>query len=155
MLGVSNISWRAGLPLLFVLVAGALVAVWIEQRQRRPTSPALSLDDWDIPQLVNYLNGKGLELRAVPTRENGVLHFNAFLTTTNKSWEPLNLLPNDETQAKLWEGTLYCVRGPGGEGWSDITQQWGDGSLVVGPFLFYGDRELLSRVRDVLMASNP
>jgi hypothetical protein len=33
---------------------------------------------------------------------------------------------------------------------SHMTLQWGDGSLVVGPFLFYGDRELLGRVRAAL-----
>jgi hypothetical protein len=120
------------------------------------------------------LNGEGLGLRTVATQKDGVVRQTAFLTTTDKEWLDLNLLPKIQKRIDQWRGTLYCVRDPvgnrpellwlarkypgildgargaGGNHRSELTHQWGDCCLVAGPFLFYGDRELLGRVHAAL-----
>jgi hypothetical protein len=35
----------------------------------------------------------------------------------------------------------------------DVIDLWGDHGLVVGPFVFYGDAELLQRIDDILSQS--
>jgi hypothetical protein len=146
---VSKFSWRACWPVLPALFAGALLSAGIGQQ----ASDRLPLDDWDIPQLVAYLNGHGMGLRVVSTRRDGVISQTAFLTTTDQEWEDLNGLAKDENQIVPWQGILYCVRGPGGDDWADLASHWGDRCLIVGPYLFYGDRELLGRVRVALSAT--
>jgi hypothetical protein len=148
MAGLSKISSRACWALPPAALAGVLLALWVGQT-KLDSAP---LKDWDIPQLVSYLNGEGLGLRLVATQKDGVIHTTAFLTTTPKGWEDLNRLQRGRTQIDHWRGTLHCERGPGGEIWADLARQWGDCALVVGPFLLYGDRELLGRVRAALAA---
>jgi hypothetical protein len=154
MLGVSKLSWRVGRLLLPSVLVTALLAGWIGQRVSGPAKSAGTADDWDIPRLVAYLNDAGLGLRMVSTTKNGVIDQTAFLTTTTKEWENLNRLFKDRKQIHLWQGTLYCERGRVrffmGDDWSALTRQWGDCCLVVGPFLFFGDRDLLDRVRAAL-----
>ncbi len=129
----SNFSWRAFWPLASVLVGGALCVHSVVQR------------------VVDYLKGKGLGLRVVSTlKDGGGTNRMAFLTTTDQGWEELSRLPRGRSQVDQWRGTLYCERGPAGGDWADLQRQWGDCCLVVGPFLLYGDRELLGRVRDAL-----
>jgi hypothetical protein len=157
MAAVNRFCWhRSRFPLLIlllVLLVGALIAAAIGQRTGcawyRHCSPEapLPLDDWDIPQFVAYLNGKGLGLRLVSTLKNGRIGQSAFLTTRDLEWMDLNPLSKAPKHIDQWRGTLYCERGVSEPNWSRLTGQWGDRWLAVGPFLLYGDRELLARVR--------
>jgi hypothetical protein len=149
-LDVSKLSWRAGWPFLAALLGGTLMAVALWQRLDGPAKPALPLHDWDIPQLVSYLNGQGLGLRLVPPQKEGVLDKEAFLTTTDQSWSDLNQLPKIRERIHGWHGTLYCLRNKEGYVLSGQVDVWGDCCLVAGPFLFFGDRDLLARVRAAL-----
>jgi hypothetical protein len=156
MMGVSKLSWRVVWLSLSAVLALALLAGWIGHRMARPAESAVAPDEWDIPQLVAYLNDAGLGLRIVSTLKHGNIDQTAFLTTTTREWEDLNRLPKDQKQIHRWQGTLYCERGRAGlllgDDWSALTRQWGDCCLVAGPFLFYGDRDLLDRVRAALAA---
>jgi hypothetical protein len=137
-----------------VLVAGILVGVAIGQRKNVPT-PTVQMDDWDIPRLVAYLNGKGLGLRLISTYKDGAVGPAAFLTTTDKSWTDLNRLQNDPELIDMWQGILHCDCGRSGEYWSSQKRRWCDCCAIVGPFLLYGDRELLGRVCAALAAGSP
>lgn len=144
----SKLFWRAFWPLASSLVAGALLVHFVRQRTGGPATAAAPLDDWDVPRLVDFLNGKGLGLRVVSTlKDNGGTDRMAFLTTTDQGWEELSRLPRGRSQVERWRGTLYCERGPAGGDWADLKRQWGDCCLVAGPFLLYGDRALLGRLR--------
>ena len=146
-----KLPWRAFWPVAAVVVGGPLFVHRVGQRTGGPATAATPLYDWDIPRLVAYLNGNGLGLRVVSTlKGGGGTHRLAFLTTTDQGWEDLSRLPRGRPQVERWRGTLYCERGPTGGDWDDLTREWGDCSLVVGPFLLYGDRELLGRVRAAL-----
>lgn len=147
----SKLPWRAFWPLAAVLVAGALFVHRVGQRTGGTATGAAPLDDWDVPRLVAHLNGKGLGLRVVSTlKDGGGTHRMAFLTTTDQGWEQLSRLSRGGAQTDRWRGTLYCERGPAGGDWDDLKRQWADCCLVVGPFLLYGDCELLGSVRAAL-----
>jgi hypothetical protein len=51
-----------------------------------------------------------------------------------------------------WGGTLYCER-LGENHLTYLADEWGEDSLTVGRFIFYGDAELLIRVRDALAST--
>jgi hypothetical protein len=137
-------------------VAGALFVHCVGERTGGPATAAAPLDDWDVPRLVACLNGKGLGLRVVSTLKGGGGSDRlAFLTTTDQGWEELSRLPRGRPQIDRWRGTLYCERGPAGGDWADLKREWGDCCLVVGPFLLFGDRELLGRVRAALPDTQP
>jgi hypothetical protein len=142
-------KFRTGWLLPLALPALAALAVAIGERAAPATSDGPT-DNWDIPQLVAYLNEAGLRLRMVATRKEGGVYPSAFLTTTDREWLELNRLPKDSSRINRWRGTLYCEQGPGGDAWSDLARQWGDCCLISGPFLFFGDPYLLARVCDVL-----
>lgn len=147
MAAINRLCWHGGRSPLLVLLAAALLAAAVGQRKRTYTEAPPALDDWDIPQFVASLNGKGLGLRLVSTQKNGLIGQTAFLTSTDKEWIDLNPLPKVPKHITRWQGTLYCERGVREPNWSKLTGQWGDCWLAVGPFLLYGDRELLARVR--------
>jgi hypothetical protein len=149
---VSKLSGRAGRPFLAALLGGALLAVALWQRPDGPAPPDRALNDWDIPQLVSYLNGNGLGLRLVPAQKGGASCQEAFLTTTDREWIDLNELPKIHERMHDWQGTLYCQRNAGGYDLSGQMDYWGDCCLAAGPFLLFGDRELLARVRAALSA---
>jgi hypothetical protein len=151
-------SWlrgRLGGPFLAVALAGALLAVLIRQCLDSPQPSAGPPDDWSIPQLVAYLNGKGLGLRMVSTRKDGIIDQNAFLTTTDRDWKELNGVPKVQEQMHCWSGTLFCLRKASESDWPDRVRFWGDCCLEAGPFVLFGDRELLARVEAALSAFAP
>jgi hypothetical protein len=127
-------------------MVSTILAVWIGRRKDGSPTSSEPLDDWDIPRLVAYLNEAGLALRMVSARKDGVIDQAAFLTITDQEWEDLDRLFKNPKWISQWRGTLYCKRNTAGY---DLSH-WGDYSLVAGPFLFFGDPELLARVRDAL-----
>ena len=149
MLGASKLSWRM-CGLLLVFVAGALLVVGVGRRKDGRATPAVPLDDWDIPQFAAFLNERGLGLRLVSTMKGGDARYTAFLTTTDLEWENLNHLVKDAKRINEWRGTLYCERERGNDNWWLLTRHWGANYLIVGPFLLYGDPELLVLVRDAV-----
>jgi hypothetical protein len=133
------------LPLVVVLVVASLV---VANRVRRVSQAAdTRLDDWEVPELVEHLRKEGLELRVVPTHKGGPTRYNAYLTTTDKEWQELNLMVKVPEVVGQWRGTLYVERSHSG---GTRVEFWGDCCLVAGPFVFFGDRDLLARVRVAL-----
>jgi hypothetical protein len=138
-------SWLAG-P---VLAASLLAIVCLSRRESRgPADPPL--DGWDIRELVAHLRTAGLALRVVPTQKDEVVSHNAYLTTTDQRWEEFNRLPKSCDLIDSWRGTVYVEKGPADADQSDRMQLWGDCCLAAGPFLFFGDPELLARIRSAL-----
>ena len=133
--------------LIAVFMVAVLLVVGLGQRKVRSTTPPLH--DWTFSELATYLNQAGLGLHRVPTQKSVATGDTMFLTTTEKGWDELNMLSKDARRIAEWRGVLYCER-LGGRDPSPLTSQWGEDCLVIGPFLFYGDRELLAQVRAVL-----
>lgn len=141
-------SWRY-LLLCSPFVVVAFLMVPFGKRQAVPVPPSLPLDRWDIPQLAAYLNEAGVVLHTKSVQKNGKLGQRAFLTVDMKDWEELNRLTKDATQIARWRGIVYCER-PRLIDVAGLMQQWGDGCLAVEPFIFYGDTDLLARIKAAL-----
>ncbi|HZV05507.1 MAG TPA: hypothetical protein VE999_10520 [Gemmataceae bacterium] len=136
---------------LFFSALGAttLLAVSVRRQGADPTTSIRPIHDWDIADLAVHLNRMGVEVRLRAVPRNGTLNRMAFLTSTSKEWEDLNALNKDVRRIQEWRGTLYC-EWVGENDVSYLFGQWGDHCLLVRPFVFYGDVELLERVRTAL-----
>jgi hypothetical protein len=133
------------------LVVSVLLVVALGQRKAGPAKP---LDDYAFHELLAHLSGAGLELRAVSPQKNGLFGATVFLTTTDKGWNEVNRLTKDPRRIAEWQGVLYCECVKGRDS-TLLTNQWGGDCLVVGSFVFYGDHELLNRVRAALSDFTP
>ena len=139
--------------LCFVAVAAMiLLAVSVRKYGIGPVAASRPIHDWDITELTVHLNRKGVEVQLWAVPQSGPLNHSAYLTSTVKEWRDLNALNKDPRRIQEWRGTLYCERM--GESASQVLEQWGDRCLIVGPFLLYGDAELLERVRIAFAASD-
>jgi hypothetical protein len=85
-----------------------------------------------------------------PTAVTGSRRNTAYLSSTDKGWAELAKLFKVREKIADWTGILYVEKRGADSDWSITVALWGDCCLVVGPFVFFGDRELLARVRDVL-----
>jgi hypothetical protein len=128
-----------------------LLAVAIREHAASRRHAERRLSDWDIPQLAAHLNRNGVPVRLRLVSETTPVVSSAYLTTTAKEWDDLNRLMKEPKRLSEWRGTLYCER-VGKNASSYLLEQWGDHCLKIGPFLFYGDAELLERVRSALDA---
>jgi hypothetical protein len=128
--------------------AMSLLAVSVRKYGVGPSAASRPIHDWDIPELAVHLNGKGVEVQLWTVPKNGPLNHKAYLTSTVKQWRDLNALTKHPHRIQEWRDILYCERM--GESASQVLEQWGDHCLIVGPFLLYGDAELLQRVRIAL-----
>lgn len=132
-----------------VLSAMTLLIVSVRKHGADPAPSSRPLNDWDIPELAFQLKRMGMEVRLQAVSKNGPLSHSAYLTSTAKEWRDLNLLSKDPRRIHEWRGTIYCER-VGDSEMSHLLEQWGDRYLAIRPFIFYGDPELLDRVRIAL-----
>jgi hypothetical protein len=135
------------------LVLGVALLGW--RREGKAPARAPDLDGWDIPQLLRRLDSAGLYLRPVPVTETGPIHRSVYLTCTDRAWAELNDLPKMREQIDCWRGTVYCEVVGHATARAEQIEQWGDCCMWRGPLVFFGDRQLLGRIRDVLMAGPP
>jgi hypothetical protein len=123
-----------------------------EQRQAQQdllAGRACDCDAPDIPGLVGRLRTAGLGLRVVPTGRNAKPDHNAYLTATGKGFEQLHAVPRMPEFIGDWRGTVYCERLYSQRARQEA-RQGGDYCLLAGPFLIFGDPELLARIRACL-----
>jgi hypothetical protein len=126
-----------------------LLGVSVRKHDADSAPSTRPIHSWDIAELAVHLNRMGVEVRLRGVPRNGILNRMAYLTSTGKEWSELNVLNKDPSRIQEWRGTIYCEQ----IGESDVPyllEQWGDRCLMVRPFVFYGDAELLERVRAVL-----
>jgi hypothetical protein len=126
----------------------ALGQPWSDDR--RVGTPDPSGLEGSVLDLADHLGRRGLELRVVPTGRGRPRDAAAFLTTTDKSWSELNVLPQRVEAIDRWRGTVFCERVVQSGSRDNQVELWGNSCLVAGPFLFFGDRDLLDRIRDTL-----
>jgi hypothetical protein len=150
------LSRAPSVALIVVLLLGAVLAgTWQSSPRRALGAGQPDLGDWQLPQLVEHLNAHGMGLRivAVTEADTGMSATSAFLTTTGPTWSELNSLPKVRDKIDLWRGTLYCERQQQPDARAEQIELWGDCCLVIGPFVFFGDRELLARAATILRSA--
>jgi hypothetical protein len=151
---VSKLIGRTGWPVVSVFMAGLVLVVWVGHHAGGHAARPVGMDDWDLPQLAAYLNEKGLDLRLRSTQKSGEPRISAYLLTTDRPWIELNHLVKTPNQMEPWRGTLYCEWGGSQRKWASLMSQWGDCCFVAGPFIFFGDPDLLTRVRAILLPAD-
>lgn len=146
-------SWHY--MLLYLAFMGlAFLTVCLGPCRMGSAPAALPLDDWDIPQLAAHLNKMGVEVRTVPTQKDAVISSSAFLTATEKEWLHLNGLSKTPDRIQEWQGIVYCAR-ERPVTTADLARQWEDRCLLAGPFILYGDVDLLARIAAALNHPGP
>lgn len=148
-----RLYWRCFL-LCAAFVVVASVAIPFGQRRDVLVPEALPLNRWDVLQLASYLKEAGLNLRPQSVQEDGRIGQSVYLTSTEKDWQELNGLIKDPKRIHQWRGIVFCTyEGPIAA--ENLARQWGDQGLLVGPFVFYGDGELLARINVALNRPAP
>jgi hypothetical protein len=83
---------------------------------------------------------------------DGPLNAGAFLTTTDKSWGALSQPSMTPEHKKDWKDTVYCYKPAALPGESVLFSFEDEDCLHAGPFVLYGDPDMLKRIRAALRA---
>lgn len=127
-----------------LLVAMLALAGWQSATWQRSPLP---LSHWGLAEIIAHLRDAGLDLRVVSTSLAGPVDRSAFLTRTDKTWLELSSTPAARHHIGRWKGTLFVRRCRGDAAAEAEIEDWGDSCAVAGPFVFFGDAELLGQVR--------
>ena len=101
--------------------------------------------------MLDHLSAQGLHLHLKSSGAAGDIKERAFFTrSAHKNNETLNRLFKAKQRIEEWQGIVSCERFAAPTVGSEFEHIWGDCCLVVGPFVFFGDRELLSEIREAL-----
>ena len=135
----------AAVPLAVGLVLVAARALPAVPNGRGP----VRMDGWGVAELADHLRERGLGLRTLSEPAAGPNGRSALLTVNGGDWK--SLCPSHKIAERVaeWKGTVHVEMQ--GAGWLDArTNAWGDCCLAAGPFLFFGDRDLLARIEEAL-----
>jgi hypothetical protein len=108
------------------------------------------MEDWSVADLSRYLERRGLGLRAIPTVPGGAGGNNAYLIRGDWSVAELEARIKHPRRVHLWAGVVYCERVKNPVTAEDRARDWEGACLWAAHFLFFGDPELLARIRDAL-----
>jgi hypothetical protein len=128
-----------------IFLTMALLIAWLGWRRMPPSPPSLAMDDWNVPKLVAHLRKAGVEVHTLPCQRNDVPDWCAYLSVTQKEWSDVNGLSKSPILFHEWRGIVYCARESSDDA-ADLATQWGDRCLRIGPFICYGDADLLARI---------
>jgi hypothetical protein len=133
----------------------AFLTAWLGSC-RKPSSPptSVAMDDWNVPKLVAYLHKAGVELYTSSCQKNDVVDSCAHLSVTQKKWRDVYTLTKSPNRIHEWRGIVYCAR-ESPDTTAHLAAQWGDQCLRIGPFICYGDADLLARIVAALRPSTP
>jgi hypothetical protein len=128
-----------------VIALGAIVlAVLVVSERRRPrfATPA----EENAVDLARRLAPR-LGLQVVRTSQTGPSDHSAYLVSKDRPWGELNGLSKSRERIANWRGTIYCERSARAQ---QAVPEWEGCSLRAGPFIFFGDPELLAQVPQAL-----
>lgn len=137
-----------------IFLTMSLLVAWIGSCQM-PSSPvSLMMDDWNVPRLVAHLRKAGVEVHTMPCQQNDVLDSCVYLSVNQKQWSDVSGLSKSPKRIHEWRGIVYCVR-ESPDSAENLAAQWGDRCLRIGPFICYGDADLLGRIGAAVYHSAP
>jgi hypothetical protein len=140
------------LVVLTLLVGLAIVAFW--KTPSAPERSAARMAGWDVPDLVASLEGRGVPLHLSPTGPGANTRIHAYLSTTAKPAAELYWLVKDTRTMHPWAGVVYCELSRNYEDREGVVEEWAECGLRAGPFVFFGDPQLLARIRTALGHQN-
>jgi hypothetical protein len=141
-------AWfRTGVVALTTFTLAGLV---LSERRR----PLLTPPEENGVDLARRLAPR-LGLGVVGTSQNSTSRHNAYLTATGLTWQELNRLPRSAEHVGRWRGTLYCERSNNHNARQEEVDSGSGCWLRAGPFVFFGDRELLACIQETLTGPEP
>ena len=102
-----------------------------------------------LHDLAVQLQQNGANLRAVPQRPDGLLLDAIYLTQTQQDASTLGRLYIDPNHPEKWTGTVIVLQ-EGLRTGHYYSSDWGEHGWIWGPFLFFGDGEILAEIRRAL-----
>jgi hypothetical protein len=135
-----------------MFVGGGVLAVG-EGRRWTGVRPAERMKEWDCRDLVDHLHANGLQYQAVATSENGSWEQNVYLTRSARPWSELNTALKLREHLDAWRDAVYCEKAPTPSRREEQMRDWGDCCLYIGPFVFFGDRDMLAEIQASLADS--
>ena len=111
----------------------------------RATSP---LRISDLHELAFHLRQKGLNLRGVPSRGDGLWLDAIYLTNKEQNDTEIHGLTVHPKKVDQWKGTVIVFIDKANS--PHDSRDWGENGLHWGPFLFFGDKELLMQIVEAL-----
>jgi hypothetical protein len=101
-------------------------------------------------EMASFLRGKLPGARVVSTRADGRIDRSFLLTLGDLEDEKLRKLPRVADRAEEWHGTVLCEWLVNWEPAELFLEQWGENAYARPPFVFFGDKRLLARIKEVL-----
>jgi hypothetical protein len=146
---------RNPLPLWIVvsifLAAVTAVPLICQLRSRSATPPPTATQLRTLTELEEVLSQDAPELRVVLSSKYRSLEKGMYFCKDSRSWEQLSWIPHDYKNADKWQGIVYCERVGN---FSSIPeweiQLWGEHTMRIEPFLFFGDPALLRRIDQII-----
>jgi hypothetical protein len=141
---------RWDLPSLVRFVAVALLAAVAGYALRGPADTAAHKPADSVPGLVAHLEQRGIHLRVIPTARDGDVCEGAFLTRTTASWEQLSFWLRLPEHLPHWRDTVQVQPERNAQIRAEEQASWGEGCLVYGQLVLFGDPDLLAEIRTAL-----
>jgi hypothetical protein len=147
-------SCQAGPVVRLLLLSVALATVsaflaWHATNRCEPQdAPADNLGN--ASGLAVLLRDKLPEARIVSTRADGQIDRSFILTVGGWDGDTLRRLPRVPDRAGEWSGTVLCEWLVNWEPAELFLEEWGEYGFARPPFVFFGDKELLARIREAL-----
>lgn len=147
---------RNPLPLWIVVsmfLAGVVAVPLICRMGTTPATPPALTEVRTLTELAEVLSQDASDLQVVPMAKFDSLERGMFLCNDSRSWEQLASVPRTNRDAGKWQGVVYCEYK--GVNLSSIPEReietWGEHGRRIGPFLFFGDPDLLRRIDKLII----
>lgn len=88
--------------------------------------------------------------RIVSTRADGVIDRNFLLTFHDWDKDTLRRLPRISDRTAEWRGTVLCEWQVDQQTAKLNKELWGENAFEQPPFVFFGDKKLLARIKEIL-----
>jgi hypothetical protein len=135
-------------PLRFLVVALLAALAGYLLRGARTVADQMPADS--IPALVAHLEQHGIRLRVIPAIRDGDIYGGVFLTRTSRDWEQLSFWLRHPKHLPHWQGTVLVQPERNAQIRAEAPTSWGEGCLVYGQLVLFGDPDLLAEIRTAL-----
>jgi len=140
---------------LFLLLPALLVGIatagllWETMSRNNPVDTPAERPN-NAAALAAFLNKKLPQARIVSTRADGQIDRSFYLTIGHSDADTLRSLPRAAERSGQWRGTVLCEWLVNREPEDVVPEECGPYALALPPFVFFGDKELLEKIKDLL-----
>ena len=142
---------RAKLPALTLSLLALLSAPFVAKAICRCSCCSRPVDTsgWKLRDFVDHLDDRGLRLRVVPSRADGLWADNVYLTSNpDATWQDFQLKNQSPERLNQWWGAVWLHRiGPATDVEARLHAWQGSGSRID-DFLLFGDPKLIKRIEE-------